>query len=73
MGSSALDFGDCRCGGTYEHRSVEVRMWGATALKDVPQGYCRNCGARVYKAHVLERIEALYRSKPPAAAERVGG
>ena len=28
-------------------------------LTDVPQGACPNCGSRVYKAEVLERIETL--------------
>ncbi len=31
----------------------------AVVLSNVPQGACPLCGSRVYKAEVLERIEAL--------------
>lgn len=56
------DYGSCPCTGHYEHRSVEVRMSvneKVVVLTDVPQGACRSCGSRVYKADVLERIESL--------------
>lgn len=56
------DYGKCPCGGTYENRQVEVRMTvagKAVVLSNVPQGACPLCGSRVYKAEVLERIEAL--------------
>ena len=32
---------------------------GTVHLNDVPQGACPVCGSRVYKAEVLERIEAM--------------
>ena len=32
-------------------------------LTDVPQGACPNCGSRVYKAEVLERIESLMKGQ----------
>ena len=56
------DYGRCPCGGQYEQRFVEVRMTvngKVVVLTDVPQGACPNCGSRVYKAEVLERIETL--------------
>jgi hypothetical protein len=59
------DYGHCPCLGIYEHRSVEVRMTvnaKVVVLTDVPQGACRSCGSRVYKADVLERIESLLKN-----------
>ncbi len=56
------DYGRCPCGGAYDNRSVEVRLTvngKVVVLTDVPQGACPNCGSRVYKAEVLERIETL--------------
>lgn len=59
---SQRDYGRCPCAGQYENRFVEVRLTVAgktVVLTDVPQGACPNCGSRVYKAEVLERIETL--------------
>ncbi len=56
------EYGRCPCGGVYDNRSVEVRLTvnsKVVVLTDVPQGACPNCGSRVYKAEVLERIESL--------------
>jgi YgiT-type zinc finger domain-containing protein len=56
------DYGRCPCGGVYDNRHVEVRLTvkgKVVVLTDVPQGACPNCGARVYKAEVIERIESL--------------
>jgi len=33
-------------------------------LTGVPQGACPNCGSRVYKAEVIERIESCMKEKP---------
>jgi YgiT-type zinc finger domain-containing protein len=63
----ASDYGACPCGGVYEPRMVEVRMTiedEVVVLTDVPQGACPDCGSRVYKAGMLEGIEALMRGKP---------
>jgi YgiT-type zinc finger domain-containing protein len=41
---------------------VEVRMTvgrDKVVLREVPQGACPQCGSRVYKAGVLEQLEAL--------------
>ena len=60
------DYGRCPCSGLYDNRAVEVRMsvQGKTVvLTAVPQGVCPNCGSRVYKAEVLERIESLMKSE----------
>ena len=60
-----VSYGECPWGGHYEARSVEVRITahdGTIIISDVPQGACPNCGARVYKVAVLERIEAVMRS-----------
>lgn len=56
------DYGRCPCSGVYDNRSVEVRLTVGgkqVVLTDVPQGACPNCGSRVYKGEVLERIESL--------------
>lgn len=56
------EYGRCPCSGAYSQRAVEVRLnvGGKTVvLTNVPQGACPNCGSRVYKAEVLERIESL--------------
>ncbi|MFN0063471.1 MAG: YgiT-type zinc finger protein [Myxococcaceae bacterium] len=61
------DYGRCPCGGTYGQRFVEVRMnvRGKTVvLTHVPQGACPQCGSRVYKAEVLERLESLMKGLP---------
>jgi hypothetical protein len=64
------DYGRCPCGGVYDNRVVEVRMTVGDkpiVLTDVPQGACPLCGSRVYKAGVLEGIEALMRGEPASA------
>ena len=64
--SMAFEWGSCPCGGRYENRMVEVRMTVGNEtiiLPDVPQGACPTCGSRVYKAEVLERIEAVMRNE----------
>ncbi len=33
-------------------------------LTNVPQGGCPQCGSRVYKAEVLERLESLMKASP---------
>jgi YgiT-type zinc finger domain-containing protein len=61
------DYGRCPCTGVYQQRFVEVRMnvRGKTVvLTGVPQGACPQCGSRVYKAEVLERLESLMKSEP---------
>jgi YgiT-type zinc finger domain-containing protein len=60
------EYGRCPCSGQYEQRYVEVRMTvngKVVVLTDVPQGACPNCGSRVYKAEVLERIESLMKGE----------
>lgn len=61
---SIMDYGRCPCSGQYERRFVEVRMGVGRVVvwTDVPQGACPMCGSRIYKMHVLERLEAF---KPP--------
>jgi YgiT-type zinc finger domain-containing protein len=66
------DYGRCPCSGLYQRRFVEVRMnvkGRQVVLTNVPQGACPQCGSRVYKAEVLERLESLmkgaqYRKAP---------
>jgi YgiT-type zinc finger domain-containing protein len=63
----ASDYGQCPCGGTYERKLVEVRMTvngQAILVEDVAQGYCPTCGSRVYKAVVIEELEALMSGQP---------
>jgi len=57
-----LEYGKCPCTGTYEKRSVEVRMTvdkKLIQLNDIPQGACPSCGSRIYKASILECIESI--------------
>ena len=66
LASMALEYGTCPCGGKYENRFVEVRMTVGDkqiVLNDVPQGACPQCGSRVYKAEMLERIEAMMKGE----------
>jgi YgiT-type zinc finger domain-containing protein len=61
-----VQYGKCPCTGTYENRTVEVRInvgGEAVVLENVPQGACPLCGSRVYKTEVLERIEALFHQR----------
>jgi YgiT-type zinc finger domain-containing protein len=65
--SKMLEYGRCLCDGVYERRAVEVRMsvqGRVIVLTNVPQGVCPLCGSRVYKAAVLETIEALMKGEP---------
>jgi Tfp pilus assembly protein PilF len=67
------DFGQCTCSGTFERRTVEVRLnvRGETVvLEDVSQGACPSCESRVYKANVLGVIEAVMRGQPVPSAAR---
>ena len=70
MSNASEQFGTCPCSGHYDQRFVEVRMrvdGEVIVLTDVPQGACPNCGSRVYKADVLEMVEAIMnrRDRPP--------
>ena len=71
MSPNEVEYGKCPCGGHFENRQVEVRMtiFGrAVVLPGVPQGVCRKCGSRVYKAQILECIESLMKNKPVPAS-----
>jgi len=64
---ASFEWGRCPCGGTFDHKLVEVNMTvegKAVTLRDVPQGVCPNCGSRVYKAEMLTRIEGTLRNEP---------
>jgi YgiT-type zinc finger domain-containing protein len=66
--SKAIEWDSCPCGGKYENRWVTVSMTvggNKIELTDVPQGVCPNCGSRVYKAEVLERIEGVMKGQSP--------
>ncbi len=55
-------YGRCPCSGAFTSRTVEVRIavGGRTVhMEDVPQGACPDCGTRVYRPDVLERLESL--------------
>jgi YgiT-type zinc finger domain-containing protein len=63
----ATSFGRCPCGGQYDARTVQVQITvdgEQFLLDDVPQGACPSCGSRVYKAYVLEELEAMHRGRP---------
>ena len=62
------EYGRCGCGGTFEPHKVEVRLTlgdESIVLPEVPQGACALCGSRVYKAEVLELIEAIFYGELP--------
>ncbi len=63
-------YGRCPCGGTYEARTVEVRMTVAGSpltFADVPQGFCPVCSSRVYKADMLARLESAMHGRNPGS------
>lgn len=63
---SFFGYGRCPCSGHYASKQVEVRMTVAgtnVVMEGVPQGECPLCGSRVYKAAVLDCIEALMRGQ----------
>ena len=65
--SNSWEYGRCPCSGVYERRRVEVRITNRDKvyeLADVSQGACPECGSKVYKAAVLQVIEALMRGEP---------
>ena len=56
----------CECGGRVVERSVIVDLHVKGKLfefENVPVGVCLDCGQRVYKGPVLERLELLARGK----------
>jgi hypothetical protein len=59
-----IDYGKYPCTGTYENRTVEVRMTvrgEPVVLGNVPQGACPICGSRVYgPAAVYVRGNLVY-------------
>ena len=62
-------FGRCPCGGSYEHKWVQVTFRaesGTLPLNDVSQGACPDCGSRVYKCSVLRELEAVMPGKDRA-------
>jgi YgiT-type zinc finger domain-containing protein len=62
-------YADCPCGGVYEHEEVSIKfeVGGKTVmLSQVPQTRCSGCGARVYQAATLERIETAYKGRGDA-------
>ncbi len=66
------DYGRCPCSGVYDNRLVEVRLKlkeRVIVLTEVPQGACPNCGSRVYKAEVLNRIELLMKGQQETRAQ----
>ena len=59
--------GNAQRKGEYETRVMEVRMiveGKVVVLTDVFQGFCPNCGSRVYKAEQLARIEETMKAVP---------
>lgn len=60
-------YGRCEnCGGPVVERrlTVDRRFKGRLhEFENVPVGVCQDCGQRVYKGRVLERMELLSRDK----------
>jgi hypothetical protein len=72
----ASAYGRCPCGGVYEPRKVQVNMTNRAEevhLPDVAQGCCPRCGSRIYKAVVLELLEALSLDRPVPAPRMIPG
>ena len=52
----------CPCGGTYEDRQVNVTMTAERiVVGPLPQRTCPECGTRVYRLDVLQRIESIFK------------
>jgi hypothetical protein len=61
--SEATSFGRCRCTGEIDLNWVQVRFRnGEQTLDSVPQGRCRKCSARYYKAATLQLLEQVFRA-----------
>ncbi|HLX65061.1 MAG TPA: YgiT-type zinc finger protein [Planctomycetota bacterium] len=62
-------YGECEfCGGkVVERRLTKDLRLGARlfAFENVPVGVCVNCGHRIFKGPVLERLEELAHSRAP--------
>jgi hypothetical protein len=72
----ASEYGRCPCGGAYEPQKVQVDMTDRAEdvrLPDVAQGRCPECGSRVYKAVMVELLEALMLDQPVPAPRAVPG
>lgn len=70
------DYGRCPCSGTFEKRTVEVKMTvlgELIVLDSVPQGACPTCGSRVYKAAVLMAVEDIMRGQPTPGSDVSNG
>lgn len=61
----------CPCGGQYQRHAIEVPLTiegEPVRLADVIEGVCNSCGARVYDAQTLERVEAAMKGRSPDPA-----
>ncbi len=57
------------CGGVFERRRVTAENWWGEELslvEDVPAWVCDRCGHVFYDPEVVERLDAMRRSPPPA-------
>jgi YgiT-type zinc finger domain-containing protein len=67
MSNKRRQYGRCECcgGPVVERRlTVDRRFRGKLhEFENVPVGACQDCGQRVYKGKVLERMESLSRDK----------
>jgi len=55
-------YGKCECGGeVIEKRITYIRRFNGKPyeFENVPVGVCRECGERIFKGHVLEKLEEL--------------
>ena len=60
-----MEYGICECGGKITeirikyHRVFNKKLF---EFENVPVGVCRNCGERIFKGEVLEKLEKLSKS-----------
>lgn len=59
-------YGKCECGGEIiEKRITYIRRFKGQPyeFENVPVGICRDCGERIFKGCVLEKLEELSRDR----------
>jgi hypothetical protein len=59
----ATEYGRCPCRGRYMPGEVEVPFAVGASMQGVPRAVCPECDSRVYPAHVLAMLDAVYRAR----------
>lgn len=57
-----MTYGKCECGGEVREKKITyIRRFNGQPyeFENVPVGVCRDCGERVFKGQVLEKLEHI--------------